>query len=351
MWLVLVGGTVVLKISVSVRVLIINLGCGATPIRVHRHLAFGPSRLNRTVGALGSGGDVLRGIVLSAYGQARVCTIISRLRANHCCVGRFLTRRFGVSRDRFSPFLFVCRRSKTVRRLFGMTYNLGSVVLNRARVLKRMEADFLRTRSRGAAKAIFGRLFGRTMALTGQTRSRARVKTGTISIDCTTIRLTGGVFKSLRGGRILVLKTNGVKRLTVRGLRTGKTDGMAIVGHAFRGTRSLTDHCTNRTGALRRLRYTLIRTSVLVDSAKTGRFIIAGRVVTCTRGVHGNGPLFVISVTIPESLSPGLTSLSDIFLCSVSSLRNVIRTGLRRHGGTTRGVRLVVRKSVIRFGR
>lgn len=251
---------------------ILNLGRGAISISVHRGFSVSRRDTQRKLLRLSRRRKVGRTIILSAYGHARVCTILGRRRSGRRLCHFFLALSKGDG-TRGRCFFF-CANARYVHRLFQIISKLSSVILNRDRVLGRVGATCAKTLTIRTAHAVLGALFRHTVAAKGEIHARAQVSADTISIDCTTIGVTRGVLNDLRKGGTLIFNTNSTTRLLIGRLRKEKLERIVIAGHRPGQTRRLTHGFSKAALPFRRTITSTRSISIFVATAKTARCVI-----------------------------------------------------------------------------
>lgn len=328
----------------------VNLDRGATPIRVHRGLDVPATRAKSTVTRLARYPRVSRISVLDAYGHLRVRVIARRARRNVHRIARFLSRRDNLPLPRLHRRLFVLLRRSTIGRLVQITTKLSDLILKRKRVLTRIGRTRRLTRRRGDVNQILSQLLGRSLATKGQIHDRADVNAKTISVDSTTIRLTGLGIPGLSDYGVDVLKTNGVTHLLIRRLGTGRSYPVAVLGHAVSQTGRLTGRFpSTRVGAnaLSTVLRAIRTSSIIFAYASTARPVLRQRGL---RPVLSNDHALVIfSVSMPLGIRTGIGRLPGIRTFGMSSLGTIMTRGRTDHHHVTVRTRILLSRRIRNF--
>lgn len=264
-------------------------------------------------------------VVLSTCNRVELYLGSSHVEQSIHRVRRLLHERAGLrmdERERSPVYDHVAEDA--IAHLFLVASSLDSMVLGEPQILGQVKEAFLAADRLGAVGVTLKHCFHNAFAVAKRVRSETRIGEGSVSVSSVALDLAHKIFGGLRGRKLLLLGAGEMAEATM--LAAAKHQPLVtVVNRNLERAMSLAARFEGRAAGMEKLVTEMVEADVVVVSTASDDFLVtADTMRTVVRG-RRRRPLFVVDISVPRNVDPGVRALENVFLYDVGDLEGIAR--------------------------
>lgn len=321
------------------------------PLDLRERLVFTPERSREALEGLFRERILSEGAIVSTCNRAEVYGLSDRedgAAAVACFLSDFQAIDAAVLRDT----AFSGRGEPAVRHLFRVASGLDSMVLGEAQILGQIREAHRRASEARTARAVTNRLFQSALECGKRVRSETALGQRPTSVAGVALSLTGRIFESLAGRRVLLVGAGETIELTASLL---VEQGVAAADVLFTNrSADKAEALAARSGGCaipweERFRALAEVDVALSATAATEPVMRAADVAKALRRVRRRGPLLVLDLAVPRDFDTGVDDLPDVYRYDLDALQGIAARNTAERRSEVPRAEAIVDESVTAF--
>jgi glutamyl-tRNA reductase len=197
---------------------ILTLGLNHTtaPLSIREQLAFPAERLRSALCDLIHLPEVNEAAILSTCNRTEVyCGTPAK---NRAMIIDWIARQHSLQREAFTPYLYSCTDSETIRHMFRVACGLDSMILGESQILGQMKTAYQAAAEAGTLGKNLSKLFQYSFAAAKKVRTDTAIGSSPVSIAFAAVRLAQRIFDDLNQQTAILVGAGETVELTARHL-------------------------------------------------------------------------------------------------------------------------------------
>ncbi|MBI2822780.1 MAG: glutamyl-tRNA reductase, partial [Acidobacteria bacterium] len=210
-----------------------------------------------------------------------------------------------------------------VLHLFRVASSLDSMVVGEAQILGQVKEAFSRACELGTAGPVLRELFPRAFRTAKKVRTETLIAATPLSISTLAAELAKKIFEKLDGKSILLVGTGKMAQLASREMRN---NGVAKIWVTSRRPERAVQMAVAVGGTplpYQNLAEALAVSDIVVVSTSAPHFVIDQADMARVVRQRKNQPIFVIDISVPRNVDPGVNQVDNVFLYDIDDLRGI----------------------------
>ncbi|MDH4029097.1 MAG: glutamyl-tRNA reductase [Nitrospirota bacterium] len=310
-------------------ILVIGLNHKTAPIEVREKLAFDGPKLEEALNLLKDSGEIKENIILSTCNRVEIYASVNDPEAGAKSIKDFLAGYHKIPADLLDRSLYIHKGMDAVRHIFRVGSSLDSMVVGEPQILGQLKDAFdaaLKNRSTGV---YLNKLMRKSVSVAKRIRTETRIAANAVSISFAAVELAKKIFDDLSTKSCMLigagemaelaarhLINNGVKDVYVTNRTTARAEELA---HEFHGKVVLFDELTSE----------LLHTDIVICSTGAPHYILLKEQMHRIMKERKQRPMFIIDISVPRNIDPGINDLDNIYLYDVDNLQGIVDTNIQ----------------------
>ncbi len=266
-------------------------------------------------------------------------------------VVRLLASVSGVPAERLAPHLFQHLDEAAVEHLFRVCCGLDSMVLGETQIAGQVKEAYRVAADHGVVGPLLHKLFHKAFAVAKRVRTETDIGASTVSVANAAVDMAGRVFDGFGKHPVLLMGA-------------GEMGALALKGFVDRGARDV--WVSNRT-LERAVELAAPLNAAVLPWSRRAEFLTTADIVLCSTGApepvltrddvararraRRGRPLFLIDISVPRNLDPGIAELDTVYLFDIDDLGRAVAQGQAARAGAAVAAEEIVAGEVTAFAR
>jgi glutamyl-tRNA reductase len=234
-----------------------------------------------------------------------------------------------VPKESIAPYVYALSTEKAVTHAFRVASGLDSMVLGEPQILGQMKQAVRHAEAAGTLGLVLNRLFQRTFAVAKDVRTRTDIGSASISMAAASVKLAERIFPSISDSRLLMIGAGEMIDLTATHFAARKPKSMTIANRTIERGRDLAHRFGAEAITLTEMPDRLPEFDIIVTCTASTLPILGKGLLERVVKARRHAPVFIVDLAVPRDVEPEVSSLDDVFLCTVDDLSNIVKDNLQ----------------------
>ncbi len=321
----------------------------ATPLVLRERLAFSPERAREALEGLFREKVFSEGVIISTCNRAEIYGL-TELEDGLTPLSQFLARFHGVDETLLLSTALSGRGDVTVRHLFEVASGLDSMVLGEAQILGQVREAHRRASEARTARTVTNRLFQAAIECGKRVRTETELGSKPTSVPGIALTLTGRIFESLAGCRVLLLGAGETVELTASLLVDAGVGDILFCNRSPEKATALAAKANGRTLPWEDRVSAFATVDIVLSATSSSEPVVrAEPVKKLLMHRSRRGPLLVLDLAVPRDIEPEVGDLPDVYRYDLDSLGALAKKNTADRQAEVPKAAVIVDESVRKF--
>lgn len=295
------------------------------PVEVRERLALPDDRLPAILEEFAALPGVREVVLLSTCNRVELTWV-----DDGACVEdvvNLLSARAGMTSDQLGPHLFRHVDEEAVGHLFRVCAGLDSMVLGETQIAGQVKEAYRVAADTQTVGPLLHKLFHKAFGVAKRVRTETEIGRSTVSVANAAVDMAGRVFDDLARHPVLLLGAGEMGELALKGFRSR---GARDIWVSNRTLERAVELAAPLNAAVlpwnRRAEFLTTADVVLCSTGASSPVLTRDAVARCRRARRGR-PLFLIDISVPRNLDPGIGQLDSVYLFDIDDLGRAAAEG------------------------
>ena len=302
---------------------VLGLNHRTAPVELRERLAFQAGDLPLALQFVRSRLEIPECAILSTCNRVELYTLLPELDGHGGRLKRFLADFHRMKPEELSDRLYWYLQPDSVRHLFRVAAGLESMVLGESEILGQVREAYQQAVSCESAGPVFHRLFQTALRTGKEVRSKTRIGQGAISISSVAVELARRIFQDLRTKTILTVGAGQMGEATLQSLKGYGVGSILVANRSAETAQPLAQAVGGRVIGLPELGGALTQADIVICSTAANEYLLTRSEVRRIMSARRQRPLFLIDISVPRNLDPGIGQLENVYLYDIDDLEEI----------------------------
>lgn len=330
--------------------ILVGLNHRTAPVEVRERLSVADAKLHETTRSLRAIAGVEGAAVLSTCN--RVEAIVSTRDEDVIAeIVEWMAARATTIRAELEKHLYIVRHSDVVKHLFRVASGLDSMIVGEPQIGGQFKKAFLAAQELGALDSLLAQLYENTLHVAKKVRTETGIGEHAVSVPYAAVELAKKIFGDLRGLQVLLLGTGEIGELTAEHLHTQQVKQVFVANRSYERAVELAERFGGTAVNFDAIDEHLTRCDIVIASTAAPHFIVEPHHVARALEVRRNRNLFLIDLSVPRNIHPGVARIDGAYLYNVDDLQQVADANFERRQLKAIDAEQIVQREVETFRR
>lgn len=220
-----------------------------------------------------------------------------------------------------------------VGHLFRVASGLDSMVVGETEILGQVKQAYEEAHRAGAACKVLHRLFQSAFRAAKEVRHKTEVTRGGVSVAAVAVELAEKIFGSLGECRVVLIGAGDTGEKTARAMFSRGLRGLVVTNRTYERAVELADRLGGAAVPLSEWRWELLFADIVVAATSAEQAVVREDELGEVLKRRGSRPLFLIDLSVPRGIEPGLVRHDEVYLYNVDDLQGIADRHLANRRG------------------
>lgn len=302
--------------------LLIGVNHRTAPVEVRERLSVSESKSAELLQSLTALPGVDGGAVISTCN--RVEAIVSS--ANEDVIENvveWMAERARTSRTDLEKHLYILRHGDVIKHLFRVASGLDSMIVGEPQIAGQVKSAFMKSQEIGTLDPLLNQVFENTMRVAKRVRTDTGIGEHAVSIPYAAVELAKKIFGELQGLRVLLLGAGEMGELTAEHLAAQQVEQIFVANKTYERAVGLAERFEGIAVRFEEFQPYLETCDIVIASTAAPHYCIEPEQIENALQVRKQRGLFLIDLSVPRNINPGVASIDNAYLYNIDDLQQV----------------------------
>ena len=320
------------------------------PVDIRERLNVSDSKLAETIGSLRAIEGVAGATVISTCNRVEAVISASDEDVIQPLVD-WLASRGGTSRAELEKHLYILRHGDVIRHLFRVASGLDSMVLGEPQIGGQVRKAFNAAHENGTLDSLLSQVGDHTLRVAKKVRTDTGIGEHAVSVPFAAVELARKIFGDLRGLHVLLLGAGEMGELTAEHLHNQEVKQVFVGNRSYERAVELANRFSGRAVNFDAVDEQLTHCDIVIASTAAPHFLIEPHHVSRALDQRKRRSLFLIDLSVPRNINPGVAAIDGAYLYNVDDLQSVADANLELRQAKAGDAEDIVLREVEQFRR
>ncbi|MBI5026046.1 MAG: glutamyl-tRNA reductase [Nitrospirae bacterium] len=330
-------------------ILVIGLNHKTADVEVREKLAFEGPKLAEATSALKSFPEVQESLIISTCNRVEICANVRELESGVERVKTFLSNFHDIPRDALDKGLYVYSGREALCHIFKVASSLDSMVVGEPQILGQFKEAFdfaLKNRSTGV---LLNRLMKKAISVAKRVRTETRIAENAVSISFAAVELAKKIFEDLSEKTFMLLGAGEMAELAARHLINSGVKNVLVANRTYERAVGLAKEFGGSPVHFDEFPAMMAHTDILICSTGARHYVLAKEQMHKVMKDRKNRPIFIIDISVPRNIDPGINDLDNVYLYDIDDLQGVVTANILERNKEAEKAESIVESEVETF--
>lgn len=311
-------------------IIVVGMNYRTAPVEIREKFAVPESDWQEALRQLRQTKSVLECVMVSTCNRTELYVVVDRL---HMCghfIRSFMETWFGISRQQFTPYLYIYEDDQAVEHLFRVSCGLDSMVIGETQILGQIRNAFLFAQNEGVTGTWLNTVFKQAITLAKRAHAETSINENAVSVSYAAVELGKRIFGSFQGKKVLIIGAGKMSELTVKHLYANGAAEVMVANRTLSRAEELAKQFNGRAGTLDAAEQMLVEADIVISSTGSKEYVLTADDVKRAMSKRKSRSLFFIDIAVPRDLDPAISDVSNVFLYDIDDLQGIVESNLAR---------------------
>jgi glutamyl-tRNA reductase len=312
------------------KVLVVGLNHKTASVEIREKLAFNGPKLEEGIHELRKIPEVKEIAVLSTCNRVELYVCVSDVPSASDRILNFLADFHGLSRADFEKSLYLLDEHSAVRHVFRVASSLDSMVVGEPQILGQIKDTFDFALGKKATGVLLNKLMKKAISTAKRVRTETKIAENAVSISFAAVELAKKIFTDLPGKSFMLLGAGEMAELAARHLVNNGVTHVMVVNRTYERGCELAQEFNGKPVKFEDFLSELAHIDIIICSTGAPTYVLLREQMQKVMKERKNRPVFIIDISVPRNIDPGINKIDNVYLYDVDDLQEVVDTNI--HG-------------------
>ncbi|GAB4484623.1 MAG: glutamyl-tRNA reductase [Thermodesulfovibrionales bacterium] len=235
---------------------------------------------------------------------------------------------FSVRREQLDRSLYLHTDLSAVRHIFRVASSLDSMVVGEPQILGQLKDAFEAALGKKTTGVLLNRLMKKAISVAKRVRTETRIAENAVSISFAAVELAKKIFNDLSGKSFMLLGAGEMAELAAKHMINSGVTNIMIANRTFETGCRLAEEFCGRAVRFEDFVHDLVNTDIVICSTGAPSYVLQKAQMQKVMKERKNRPMFLIDISVPRNIDPGINGLDNVYLYDVDDLQGVVDTNV-----------------------
>ncbi|MDR4493804.1 MAG: glutamyl-tRNA reductase [Nitrospirales bacterium] len=303
-------------------IIVLGLNHRSAPVELRELLAIPESRMGEALSRLIAYPGIQEAMFLGTCNRVEVYAVVERAEWGFRKLEDFLvSTHFSLSSDELLPHLYRYSDDEAIGHLFRVSASLDSMVVGEPQILGQVKEAYDMALTHQSSGVILNKLVKKAISVGKSVRTNTRIGEYAVSVSYAAVELAKKVFSNLKQRVVLLVGAGEMGKLAARHLVSQGVKEVLLTTRNHHRALDLADRFQGHAVPYEELNSVLPRADIIICATGAPHYVIAKEDIESAIHQRMNRPIFLIDITVPRNIDPGVKDVDNAFLFDIDDLK------------------------------
>ncbi|MEC4675961.1 MAG: glutamyl-tRNA reductase [Nitrospirota bacterium] len=309
-------------------ILVIGLNHRTAALELREKLAFNGPRLEEGLLKIRELPAVNESLIISTCNRVEIYLNTDETDRAIESIKDFLVNFFGIEKESLEAALYVYDEMKAARHIFRVASSLDSMVVGEPQILGQIKDAFDFALKQKSTGVLLNRLFKKSISVAKRVRTETRIAQNAVSISFAAVELAKKIFTDLTEKSFMLLGAGEMAELAAKHIITSGVRDIVVANRTYERACELAEEFNGRPVKFDDFIHEMAHCDILICSTGAENYVLMKSRMQKVMKERKNRPVFIIDISVPRNIDPGINELNNVYLYDVDDLQGVIETNI-----------------------
>lgn len=310
------------------KTLIIGLNHKTADIDIREKLAFHGPRLEEGLRKVSTLPEVKESVIISTCNRVEICLNVHNPEKAVESVKDFIVEFHDINRDALDNALYIYDDLRAVQHIFRVTSSLDSMVVGEPQILGQIKDAFEFALKHKTTGILLNRLFKKSISVAKRIRTETKIAENAVSISFAAVELAKKIFTELAGKSFMLLGAGEMAELAAKHIINNGVKDIIIANRTYETGCELARTLNGRAIPFDDYLIELTHADIVICSTGARNYVLTKTEMQKVMKGRKNRPVFIIDISVPRNIDPGINNLSNVYLYDIDDLQGVVDSNM-----------------------
>ncbi|MDD5093043.1 MAG: glutamyl-tRNA reductase [Dehalococcoidia bacterium] len=303
----------------------VGVNYSTTPLVIREKLVIPKTQLQEALVSLRT--YVPRGIILSTCNRTEVYALSDDSRFTERALKQFLLDWSHLSAEELTPYLYLHRDYRAMRRLCKITSGLYSMILGEYEILGQTADALEEAEKAKMVDPALRQLFRHAIAIGRKVRAETGISRNALSVSSVAVDLaTKAVSADVRSCRVLLVGAGEAGTLATKAFVKRGASAIYVASRSVERAQGLASSLGAMAIDIREIENEMATADIVISCTGSPHFVIHREVVQRSMERRSEKPLAIVDIAVPRDVEPDVSQIENVFLYDIDDLNRMVGT-------------------------
>lgn len=305
-------------------ILVVGLNHKTADVDVREKLAFDGPKLEEGLLRIIELPGIDEAVVLSTCNRVEIYSNVKEPERGCETLKAFLSEFHGLDREALDRSLYIYKGHDAVRHAFRVASSLDSMVVGEPQILGQLKDAFEFALSKRATGILVNRLMKKTISVAKRVRTETKIAENAVSISFAAVELARKIFTDLSEKSFMLLGAGEMAELAAKHMMSFGVKNVIVANRTFERGCDLAKELNGRAVRFEEFLREAVYTDIIICSTGAPTYVLHMEEMQGVMKERKQRPVFIIDISVPRNIDPGINDLDNVYLYDVDDLQGVV---------------------------
>jgi glutamyl-tRNA reductase len=310
-------------------IVVVGLNHKTAPVEVREKLSFPEATVPEALGKLASYEGVNECIIVSTCNRVEIYASVQESKDGVGRIKQFISDYHGIAPEVLDRSLYVHSEAKGARHVFRVASSLDSLVVGEPQILGQLKDAFDLGLKAKTTSTVLNKLMKKAISVAKRVRTETRLAEGAVNISFAAVELARKIFGALDGKAVMLLGAGEMAELAARHLLNNGVKTIMVANRTFERAVELANEFKGSAVRFEDFPTEMVMADILICSTGAPNYVVRPDMVGKVMKERRHKPIFMIDISVPRNIDPGVDKVDNVYLYNVDDLQGVVNTNVQ----------------------
>jgi glutamyl-tRNA reductase len=326
--------------------ILVGLNHKTADIALREKLAFKAEELPEALRSLLNLPTVDESLILSTCNRVEIAAAVKDTEEGFEKIVGFLVGKFGIDRSQLLPHLYRYSATDAIKHIFRVASSLDSLVVGEAQILGQVKDAFDAALAQKSTAVVLNSIYKKAISVAKKVRTETAISQLRVSVSSVAVELAEKIFGTLAKKIVFIVGAGEMAELALKHLVGSGASEVLITTRDFAKAEALAAAFSGTAVPFEGFLSQLHRADIVICSTGAPHYLIQPGDIAALEKERKNRPMFMIDISVPRNIDPGVNEIDNVFLFDVDDLNTIVRENMKERTLQARQAESVVEAEV-----
>lgn len=310
------------------KIIVIGLNHKTADVDVREKLAFNGPKLEEGLLKVRKLPGVNEAVVLSTCNRVEIYASTTDPDGTYETIKDFLAAFHHLDRSALDRSLYLYRDRNAVKHAFRVASSLDSMVLGEPQILGQLKDAFEFALEKKTTAILLNRLMKKTISVAKRVRTETKIAENAVSISFAAVELARKIFTDFSEKSFMLLGAGEMAELAAKHMMSFGVKSVTVANRTYERGCDLAEEFSGRAIKFEDFLKEMVYSDIVICSTGASAYVLHKEEMQRVMKERRQKPVFIIDISVPRNVDPGINDLDNVYLYDVDDLQGVVETNI-----------------------